>query len=168
MAEPTLYGEIVKAAPVVIGGLLAILGGVAGQIITHRLTAARERSAVIRERIESLVKALYGHTQWLEEKRVTMLFRDGDHDSPSPLEEARMLQSLYFPELAAEIIAIQQAQIPMMEFVGQQRVARMKDRKAWMESFSQAPYLEMYKAHLLAHNAAISKCRTLINVHLKS
>ena len=79
-----------------------------------------------------------------------------------------MLQSLYFPELATEILAIRQAQLPMLEFIGQQRIARMKGQEAWMKSWNPAPYNEMYKAHLAVLNAATSKCRALLDEHLKS
>jgi hypothetical protein len=159
---------LVKATPVVIGGLLAVLGGFIGQVITHRLAVSRERRLLLRERIESLVKALYGHSQWLSERYNTMVFRNEDHDKPSPLSEAQMLQELYFPELSSEVLALMQAQIPMMKFIGEQRIERMKDQAAWIKSWNPGPYNEMYKAHLKALNAATKKCREVLQTHLES
>lgn len=168
MDTPTIYQELVKTTPVVIGGLLAVLGGVIGQIITHRLVASRERQSLFRDRIETLVKALYAHSQWLSEKFNTMVFRNEDHDLPSPLSEAQMLQELYFPELSGEILAIMQAQVPMTQFIAEQRIERMKDQAAWIKSWNPAPYHEMYKSYLKVQKAATEKCRVILRKHIES
>ena len=102
MWTPELWG-------VLLGGGLAIAGGVGGQILTHYLDNRRQRRVLVRERGERLVTALYRHKAWLEEKRVTVLFRHQAHDVPSPLEEASMLQSVYFPELAKYMVPIMEA-----------------------------------------------------------
>ena len=36
----------------------------------------------------------------------TMVFRNEDHNTPSPLSEARMMQALYFPELGPELVKV--------------------------------------------------------------
>ena len=161
MDTPTIYQELVKVTPLVVGAVLAILGGVMGQFITHILTTRREKNALFRERAESLVRSLYAHSQWLDDK-CNSIFRDEGHDAPSPLAEAQMIQQLYFPELGSVIAAVMQAQIPMMQFVSDQRYKRIKDQNAWAEAWSDAPYGEMYKTHLIVRNAAIAKCRKLL------
>jgi hypothetical protein len=168
MTDTSIYSEIAKAVPVVIGGFLAIGGGLIGHFVTHRLTTEREQSTRRRERLESLVKALYAHSQWLDDKRNSMIFRNEDHDAPSPLDEARMLQSLHFPELAEEMLAVQKAQLPMLEFISEQRIARMKDQSAWISSWSSEPYNEAYKLYLLAIQTTTQKCRKLLSAQPKS
>jgi hypothetical protein len=162
MADPCIYDELAKVVPVVIGGLLAVGGGIAGQFFTHRLTESREKTKLRRERLEDLVKALYAHEQWLDAKRNTMIFRNEDHETPSPLDEARMLQALHFPELAQSLQAVQQAQLPMLEFIMQQRVARMKDEAAWMNAWNTTPYNEAYKQYLASVAVVTTKCRDMI------
>ncbi|HEY8888018.1 MAG TPA: hypothetical protein VIM35_06000 [Gallionella sp.] len=162
MTDPSIYDEFAKAIPVVIGGLLAVGGGFAGQFFTHRLTESREKAKLQRERLEALVKALYAHDQWLDAKRNTMIFRNEDHETPSPLDEARMLQALHFPELAQSLQAVQQAQIPMLKFIGEQRIARMKDQHAWIKEWSDAPYNEAYKLYLGAVGVVTTKCREMM------
>ena len=162
MADPSIYEEVAKVIPVVIGGLLAVGGGIAGQFITHRLTETREKTKLRRERLEALVKALYAHEQWLDAKRNTMVFRNEDHDTPSPLDEARMLQALHFPELASTLQAVQQAQIPMLEFIWEQKVARMKDETAWIANWSTAPYNDAYKHYLACVAVVTTKCREMM------
>ncbi|MBN8449332.1 MAG: hypothetical protein J0M13_10060 [Candidatus Accumulibacter sp.] len=168
VTDTSIYSEIAKAVPVVIGGLLAIGGGLIGHFVTHHLTSEREQSTRRRERLESLVKALYAHSQWLDDKRNSMIFRNEDHDAPSPLYEARMLQGLHFPELAEEILAVQKAQLPILEFISEQRIARMKDQNAWISSWSNEPYNEAYELYLLAIQATTHKCRKLLSAQPKS
>ena len=162
MTDPSIYDEFAKVIPVVIGGLLAVSGGIAGQFFTHRLTEGREKTKLQRERLESLVKALYAHEQWLSAKWNTMIFRNEDHDTPSPLDEARMLQALHFPQLAQSILAVQQTQIPMLEFINQQRLARMKDQAVWIKEWNTAPYNEAYKRYLLAIGVVTTKCKEIL------
>ena len=162
MTDSTVYTEISRAIPVIIGGLLAVGGGLIGQFVTHRLTAKREQAKARRERLESLVKALYAHSHWLEDKRNAMIFRNEDHDMPSPLDEACMLQALHFPELCGEVLAIQEAQLSLINFIGQQRIARMKDQSAWLQAWDNEPYLTAYRQYLLAVGLATKKCRELL------
>ena len=91
MWSPELLG-------VVLGGGLAIAGGVGGQLLTHYLDQRRERRVLIRERGELLVTALYRHKAWLEEKRVVVLFRH---------------QSVYFPELSKYMVQLMTADMHM-------------------------------------------------------
>ena len=164
----SFFQELVKAIPVLVGGALAILGGVAGQLITHRLAIAREKKTHRRERIELLVKALYAHSQWLDERFNTMIFLNQEHDVPSPLSEAEMLKSLYFPELQTEISAIMQAQIPMMKFISDQRIERMKDEAAWIKAWNRESYDAMYKTHLIVLSTTTKKCREMLRKELES
>ena len=161
--SPEISSELAKALPVILGGALAIFGGVIGQIITHRFTEKRERDALLRNRIELLVKSLYAHSQWLEDHFNSSLIRNEDHDAPSPLAEARMLQKLYFPSLGKELHAVMSAQIPMLKFIGEQRVERLKDFTSWIKAFNRDPYDKMYRVHLEALENATAACRAKLD-----
>ena len=162
MTDPTLIEELARAIPVVVGGLLAVGGGLFGQVVTHRLTMKRERSKIQRERLESFVKAIYAHSQWLDEKRNTMIFANSDHDVASPLDEARMIQALHFPELLDAILAVQQTQMPLLDFIGKQRIARMQNQETWLAAWDNEPYNAAYKQYLLAVGLATMKCRKVL------
>lgn len=163
-----LIAEIAKTIPVIIGAALAILGGVIGQLIAHKLSRSRDRASLRRERIELLVKALYAHSQWLRDKQTSVLFRGEEHDVPSPFSEAQMLQKLYFPNLAPELLAIMKAEMPMIKFIGDQRLARMKDRQAWLNRWSPQPYYDAYENYLVALEAAVTKCRDQLTQEIGS
>jgi hypothetical protein len=162
MIVPAVVPEIVKAVPVVVGGLLAIGGGVASQFLVHRLTEKREKANLRRERLEALVKAVYAHDQWLNDMRTRMVFHNEDHDSANPLDEARMLQALHFPELAAKLLAVQQAQIPLLTFINEQRLKHMKNKDTFVAEWDPKPFSEGYKNYLWTVHSLVEEARTLL------
>lgn len=165
MTDVSFYTELAKTIPVVIGGLLAVGGGLIGQVATHRLTAKREQAKLRRERLESLVKALYAHYQWLDDKLTQLLFRSGAHDTPSPLDEVRMIQALYFPELSDEVTAILKTQLPMLEFIYHQHADQMNDLEAWRKAWKSRDrdqYTIALTQYLMAVEAMTKKCRELL------
>lgn len=168
MANLSILDELIKLVPVVVGGLLALSGGVVGHIVTHRLAKSRERESLAREKAEVLVKALFAHMEWLEEKRIMLIFRGEEHDTPTPLEEARMIQRLYFPELASEIAAVSQAYVPILKFILDQRIEQMKDKAAWMKSWSTEEYGKLYRACHVAVEAATEKMIWVLEKRTKS
>lgn len=158
-----LYSELAKAVPVLLGGLVAIAGGFGSQLLIHDLTDRRDRIRLRRERLEALVKSVYAHDQWIDAKRRTMIFRNEDHDDPSPLDEARMIQALHFPELAREVLAIQTAQVPLIKFIHAERLKHMKDKEDFIQSWDSSPYNEAYSAYLDAVANLTNKCRSLLS-----
>lgn len=168
MADPSILDEIIKAVPVVVGGLLALSGGVVAQMVTHRLAKSRERESLVRQKGEVLVKALYAHMQWLEEKRITLIFREEEHDTPTPLDEARMIQRLYFPELASEMAAVSQALVPILKFILDQKIERMKGKEALMKSWNAGEYGKLYGACHVTVQAAIEKMVKVLDERFES
>lgn len=154
--------QLVPAVPVVVGGLLAIAGGLASQLVVHRLAERRELAKLRRDRIESLVRALYAHTRWLSERSSKMMFRNEDHDEPWPLDEARLIQELYFPQLAAETHAVHEACIPMVKFINEQRIKHMKDRDTFIKEYNSEPFDAAYKSYIAAVSTLTRKCRVLL------
>jgi len=162
MAEPSIGGEIAQAIPVVIGGLLAFGGGVIAQVMTHWLSISRDERNIRRGRLEQLVKALFAHQQWLEDKFQARIFRGEDHNLPDPLNEVRMLQALHFPELAKEVTAVGDAQLPLLDFIWKQKLARLKDEQAAIEQWDEKPYFEAYRVYRAALYTTTAKCRRLL------
>ncbi len=161
MANPSIYGEIANAIPVIVGGLLAVGGGVISQFATHRLTVRREQRNLRRERLEALVRALFAHQQWLEDRFQALVFRAEDFHAPSPLNEARMIQELHFPELSKEVNNIQGMQLPLIDFMGKERVRRIGNTE-WFKTYDSKPYFDAYKSYRDAVNATTAKCRQLL------
>lgn len=148
--------------PVLLGGLLALSGGVVGQLITHRLAKSRESETLRPQKAEAFVKALYDHMHWLEEKRTTMVMKLEDHDSPPPIDEARMIQRLYFPELASELKTVSDAYVPMLEFLHNQYIARLADKAKSLKSWDGEQFGKLYRALSLSVEAATERCRQVL------
>ncbi|AQG98364.1 hypothetical protein A9R05_05640 [Burkholderia sp. KK1] len=147
--------------PVVIGGVLAVGGGALGQALTHTFTASREAKKARAERLERLATAVWAHSTWLDEKMNDVIFRGVEHVGPDPLDEARMLGSLYFPELGTQIAAVMHARMPMIKFIGQQGVDRRASPQTWTDSLSERmkEYHALYETHLDAVHGFTSACR---------
>ena len=154
--------RLIEQIPVLVGGTLAIAGGTATQLFVHLLSEKRENRKIRRERIEALVKSVYGYAQWLDDYRVRMIFRNEDHDVPCPLDEARMIQSLHFPELSVELIAIQQVHIPLLSFIHEQKLKHMADKQRFLAEWDATPFNDAYAKLLVAINDLVAKCRTII------
>ena len=157
--EPSLYAEWVKLLPIIVGGTLTLLGGVLGQVITQYLSARRERRKFLAAKLEDVARAISSYSQWITEKQTTLLFSDEPHNSFSPLDEAVLLQRLYFPELHGEILAIMTASHPLIEFIGQQSIARKVNLEVWIKTYDSAAYDTAYVNHLEALSSAVIKCR---------
>jgi hypothetical protein len=164
--EPTLHAEWVKLLPVVVGGILTLLGGVAGQVVTQYLSARRERNKFLSAKLEDLARAISAYSQWITEKQTRLLFTDEAHNSPSPLDEAVLLQRLYFPELHGEILAIMSVSQPLIEFIGRQSIAKKTNLGLWLKTYDSTPYDLAYASHLKAMVSAVKKCREIAETEL--
>jgi len=74
-----------------------------------------------------------------------------------------MLQALHFPELSKEVLDVQEAFFPMLEFIHNQRIARMKDEKAFIANWNPSLFNEAYKNHLRAAKTLTERCCSLLN-----
>ena len=157
MTDTSIWAHLATYTPIVIGGMLVL----AGQLLADRLTARRERGMLKRERLESLVKALYAHTRWIKDQYIE-LFKEGNHDLPNSFDEVSMIQTLYFPQLAKEILAVQKAELALIQFNLDQRMAITKDRAAWLKAWDSSPFNEMYVTYLGVVNEATARCRELL------
>ena len=147
---------------VLIGGFLAILGGVASQFIISWLAEKREITRIRRDRLESLVRAVYAHEQWISEKKNKMVFKNEDHESINPLGEARMLQALYFPELSKSLTQVISSSIPLVEFIYSKRCEHMEDREKFIENFNSEEFDMSLKIYLEAIAGLVEKCRKVV------
>jgi hypothetical protein len=89
--------------PVVIGGLIAIVGGLVGPTFVDRVKAKTERQRRRAEKFEELVLALYEHRHWMERARVIRVFSDNDVVEASPIAKVETISAIYFPEFREQI-----------------------------------------------------------------
>lgn len=146
--------ELPKAIPVIVGGLLAIGGGIAGQILTHQFSARRERDKLIREKAELLISALYEHRDWLKRENNRLVFGTDLQEQPSPLDKAYALQELYFPELSGALRDITSTLEPITKFFYTNARARITEKTTWTTALDHNEFTPLYEAYLNAFKSA--------------
>jgi hypothetical protein len=140
-----------------LGALLAISGGAVSQLLAHRWTRERDNEKTRRERAEALIKGLYAYREWVTQKASLMLFRHQDHDSPSPLDEVWMIQSIYFPELHDELLSVQQTGTECLNFIYTERSNQLGDLPNWAKSYDKTKFPALYKPFGTAVEATAKK-----------
>jgi hypothetical protein len=115
MDRSPVLAELPKAIPytigALVGGTLAVTGGVVAQYLTHRFTRQREAGKLKLTKAEELLCKLYAHEEWLDAKYNALLFQKV-HEAPSPFNRALAIQRLYFPELTQSFRAFQEGSDP--------------------------------------------------------
>lgn len=84
-------------APVVVGGLIGVLGGLVGPPLAYKLGQKAEFRSRRREKLEELILTLYEHKQWLDDRVLIRVFGEVDDRLPSPLPKALTIAAMYFP-----------------------------------------------------------------------
>ena len=161
-AEPTTAPEALKLLPILTGAILAIAGGGITQYFVHRWGQSREREKLLREKAESLIRALYSHREWISSKSTIMLFRFQDHYIPSPLQEAWTIQSIYFPQLRDALLEVQVKALPIHKLIDAERVKQLEDLKTWIETTDNETFTPLYMAYSTAVEAAVKEVASLV------
>jgi hypothetical protein len=114
--------------PVIVGGLLAMLGGGFAQLLSHAYSAKRERDKLLREKAEELCKAIFTLSSWLHD-RLRAITSGAEDTDPSPLERVVTIQSLYFGELTAPFSALGDASSIVIQAIAREHQRVLEDDK---------------------------------------
>ncbi len=148
--------ELPTIIPVLLGGILAIGGGVTAQILTHWLSARREKERLIREKAEELVCALYDHRDWLGRENSRLVFGSDFPETPSPLDKAFAIQEIYFSEVSAALSKINRALEPIVQHLYANAKARLEDKEKWIQTYDSEEFNKLYQGYLVAFHEAVS------------
>lgn len=155
MCESAICLELIKTIPVILGGGLAITGGVAGQYLAHYLSGRREQSKLLREKAEELIGLLYEHKDWVARENSRLVFGNDIPEIPSPLDRAYAIQALHFPELANSLRNISIALMPVSKLYFEEAQRRIKDKEDWIAKFDNEKLKLLYGAYLASIHVAI-------------
>lgn len=148
--------ELPNLVPVLLGGLLAIGGGVSAQVVTHWLSTRREQERLIREKGEELISALYDHRDWLGRENNRLIFGTELPEMPSPLDRASAIQELHFPDLSPALAKINRALAPIVQFQYANAKARLEDKAKWVDAYDSEEFSALYQPYLEAFHEAVS------------
>jgi hypothetical protein len=89
--------------PVIVGGGIAIIGGLVGPPFLHYLQQKAEKKRRRAEKFEELVATLYEHEHWLREITDVRLFGGEVRNVVSPMAKVKAISTVYFPEFEGQI-----------------------------------------------------------------
>jgi len=124
----SLGSAILNLAPVVVGGLLATLGGVLGAVVLHKLERKTSNTRLKREKLEQLVDASYRVESWLNERMSVDLFDHENDPGTSPMSEVEMISRLYFPELREDVIHLSMVSIRYRQWIIEGQKMKSKNK----------------------------------------
>jgi len=100
------WGMLVSLMPVIVGGLIGVVGGLAGAGYGSRLSEKREHKTRRREKLEALVTAAYELDIWIKREENANLWDGPDNFEQSPLARIETVALLHFSDLKAEADAV--------------------------------------------------------------
>lgn len=118
-----LWAAFVALLPVITGGVIGVLGALAGTRYGSRLTAQREHKAERRDKLEALVLAAYELDVWFKREENAFLWGGPENLEPSPLATVETMTLLHFPQLkaAGDVLSLAAKQYRMWILEGRQK-----------------------------------------------
>ena len=95
--------------PVIVGGGIGLIGGLAGPPLSHILLRKAERKKLRREKFEQLLGLLYEHDHWLNLMRNIIVFGEEDTHPVEPLPKAKAIATMYFADLKQDLETLDRA-----------------------------------------------------------
>ena len=139
--------------PVVIGGLIALLGGALTPVITHILTRRSEQRTLREARLEALLEALYAHRQWLDRKKRIVVFGEEGELVTAPIHKARLLADLHFPTLKSAIVVLDISSDSYQAWMDQAALKRVQGAVGSINEGHVDAYMPYARAYLDAQTA---------------
>ena len=97
--------EALKALlPVMLGGLIGLLGAAIGSVMPHVLKTKTDKRNRKREKLERFVSLAYETRHWIQTNIIAELYGQPSDTRIIPTAEMRMLSLLYLPELKQEVV----------------------------------------------------------------
>ncbi len=97
-----LISAVIDLAPVIAGGLIGVIGGLAGNAFSHHLSKRESHSNERRSKLEQVVTAICETEIWLKKEENYYLFSGPENLEHSPIARIEAMIGLYFPDMHAE------------------------------------------------------------------
>jgi hypothetical protein len=89
--------------PVIVGGLIGLLGGFVGPFLIQQTKDAADRKRKRMEKFEELVTALFECEHWVDNLRLRLVYGEQIATAISPFAKLQAISSIYFPQFAGTI-----------------------------------------------------------------
>ncbi len=98
MPDPATTSMLNILVPVIVGGAIALAGGLIGPPFLYHLQQKAEKKRKRTEKFEELVAAVVEHYHWFAVMRLFFISGQGIQPPLSPIIKIETIVSLYFPE----------------------------------------------------------------------
>lgn len=138
----------VQLLPVIVGGLLAMGGGLIAGASTIFISWRKDKTDLkVRraEKIEQLAAAIYEFDHWLETKQSIMVYLTDEKLGPSPFYKIQAIAAVYFPALLPQIALLKGGSHIFTDWIAKAALKRLEGNIAGVnEGLTGAynPYLE--------------------------
>jgi hypothetical protein len=120
-----------------------------------RLHVLRRAKAV------ELLDALEAYTDWVAAQSGAASFQGDAQQGDSPLQDVRNIQRGWFPELSEEATQLYEVHARLIDFLWGQQLLRLMDAEAWFESDHDVQFVQLWRSHRDAAQAAAEKLKEL-------
>ena len=137
---------IVSLLPIITGGLIALLGGAVGPVVSHFLASKKEKKRERIEKFEELFEVLSEYEQWVDAERMRIVWGVAGVRSPSPLLRAQAICAIYFHDLKPNLADLSTAVGPYFVWMGAAGVRRVGKKPNINDGFNEAymPYRQKW------------------------
>lgn len=159
----TISQVMLTLMPVIVGGVIAIAGGVLGSVLSHLLKTSSDRRERRRTKLEEIVTLTFEVEQWIERQRDYFWWGKQPVIGVSPLDKCRPMISLYFPELQEPMSAFWTSAVNLNQWIvagGQERSNAGAVSQAHIDSYPQV-YEPFHRSHMTFIDRAAEAMREL-------
>lgn len=159
----TLTQVLLTLMPVIIGGVIAIAGGVLGTVLSHLFKTSTDRRERRRAKLEEIVTLTFEVEQWLERQKDYFWWAKQPAVGVSPLDRCRPMTELYFPELQEPMSKFWKSAVNMNQWIlagGQDKSKTGAVSQSHIDSYPQV-YEPFHRSHMELINRAAEVMREI-------
>jgi len=111
-----------------------------------------------------VLDALAYYSDWVSSQGRIPFFEGEESQAGSLLQQVRVIEQQWFPELSNESAEIFAVHSRLIAFLRAQEALRLRDPETWLESDYEAQFMDLWRPHVRAVNGIVRKLRPLADL----
>jgi hypothetical protein len=158
---PSVASELLSLVPVIVGGVIAITGGLVGSFASHVLEQRREKNRNKREQLLRVVAAAYDLTLWTKKNDNYYLWGREEVLEQPPMATIMAITRLYWRELAPEAHKLDFTVDEYLKWLMEGAELRLAANPPLVPKAHRDKVGDVWKPFLIARAALLTKVETL-------
>lgn len=156
----------ISLLPVLIGGLLAGAGGLAGIAISNWHQSSRDRVLLLRDKLELLITTTFQLVDQVSRHRIQVLYENVNEYDKDYLDVIQMITYLYFPELENDVQKLTELHVQCEDQTFHDSQQMKSDITAWKDNVSRDIAFSLsFKELIKLRNGLADRARTLMKTN---